>query len=98
MARTRKTYTAAFKAKVALAALKGDKTGSQLASEHEVHPTLITTWKKQLLDGAEALFGAAPQPDAKDAQQRESQLFEEIGRLKFELDWVKKKICLARLS
>jgi transposase len=91
MARTRKTYTAAFKAKVALATLKGDKTAAQVASEFGVHPTLLTAWKKQLLDGAEALFGSSAKPDTKDTEAREAQLFEEIGRLKFELDWVKKK-------
>ncbi len=91
MARTRKTYTAAFKVKVALAALKGDKTLAQLASEHSVHANLITAWRKQLLEGAEGLFGSSTKPDSKDTETREAQLFEEIGRLKFELDWVKKK-------
>ena len=56
MARKRKSHTATFKAQVALAALKGDKTVSELASVHSVHPTMIHTWKKQLLDNAEELF------------------------------------------
>src|SRR5450631_3805883 len=56
MARKRKSHTATFKAQVALAAVKGDKTVSELASLHGVHPTMIHTWKKQLLDNAEEIF------------------------------------------
>lgn len=91
MAPKRKTHTAAFKAQVALAALKGDKTVNELASQHGVHPTLIHTWKKQLLAGAEDLFGNGRQVVAKDHEAVEAQLYEQIGRLKMELDWVKKK-------
>src|SRR5215212_5276605 len=91
MALKRKTHTAGFKAQVALAALKGDKTVNELASQHGVHPTLIHTWKKQLLAGAEDLFGNGRQGAAKDHEAVEAQLYEQIGRLKMELDWVKKK-------
>jgi transposase len=91
MAGKRKTHTPAFKAQVALAALKGDKTVAELASQHSVHPTLIHGWKKQLLAGAEGLFGSPPQPDDKATAALQSQLYEQIGRLKMELDWVKKK-------
>jgi hypothetical protein len=63
----------------------------RLLMANTTNTALLTAWKKQLLDGAAGLFGQPAQPDAKDAQQREAQLFEEIGRLKFELDWVKKK-------
>jgi transposase-like protein len=56
MGRKRKSHTAAFKAQVALAAVRGEKTISELAALHGVHPTLITTWKKQLVDNAEELF------------------------------------------
>ncbi len=58
MAGKRKSHSAAFKAQVALAALKGDKTINELASQHGVHPTLIHGWKKQLLTGAEAVFAS----------------------------------------
>ena len=86
----RKQHTAAFKAQVALAALKGDKTVNEVAAQFGVHPTLIHDWKKKLLAGAAAVFeGGAKAAPAADAQQAE--LFEQIGRLKMELEWVKKK-------
>jgi putative transposase len=97
MARKRNSYTAAFKAQVALAALRGDKTVNELASQHGVHPTLIHDWKKLLLAGAEGLFTGPAKADAQLAQAREVELFEQIGRLKMELEWLKKK-CPTPLS
>jgi transposase-like protein len=91
MGRKRKTHTAAFKAQVALAALKGDKTVSELASQHGVHPTLIHTWKKQLLGNAEDLFKGPGRAAAADHEALQAQLYEQIGRLQVELDWAKKK-------
>jgi transposase-like protein len=97
MARKRKTHSAAFKAQVALAALKQDKTVNELASQYGLHPTLIHTWKKQLLAGAEQLFlGGTGKVAALDHEVLQAQLYEQIGRLSFELDWVKKKA--ARLA
>jgi transposase-like protein len=87
----RKSYTAAFKAQVALAALKGDKTVAELVSQHGVHATLIHAWKKQLLAGAETVFADGVRATNVDAEALQAQLFQEIGRLKVELDWVKKK-------
>src|SRR5207248_10777295 len=87
----RKQHTAAFKAQVALAALKGDKTVNELASQYGVHPTLIHTWKKQLLAGADQVFGNGRQPAAADAEAEKAELFEQIGRLKMEREWLKKK-------
>lgn len=90
MARKRKSHTSAFKAQVALAAVKGDRTINELASHFGVHPTLIHGWKKQLLSGAEAVFA----PGAKTSGPQEDktvELFEQIGRLKMELEWLKKK-------
>jgi transposase len=86
----RQRHTAAFKAQVALAAIKGDKTVNEVAAQFGVHPTLIHDWKKKLLAGAAAVFeGSAKAAPAADTQQAE--LFEQIGRLKMELEWVKKK-------
>lgn len=91
MARKRKSHTAAFKAQVALAALKGDKTVGELASLHGVHPTLIHAWKKQLLSNVEELFQGGAKTSAGEHEALEAQLYEQIGRLKTELDWLKKK-------
>ena len=93
MAGKRKQHTAAFKAQVALAALKGDKTVNELASQYGVHPTLIHDWKRQLLAGAEQVFGnGARAGTAADAEAQKAQLFEQIGRLKMGLEWLKKKV------
>ena len=92
MAGKRKNHTAAFKAQVALAALKGDKTVNELAGQFAVHPTLIHAWKKQLLAGAEVVFANGVKVDTAGAEARQAELFEQIGRLKMELEWVKKKV------
>ena len=94
MGRPRKKHTAALKAQVALAAFKGDKTVSELASQHDVHPTLIHAWKKQLLAGVANLFSNGSKAAAEDHEAVQAQLYEQIGRLKMELDWVKTKAAL----
>ena len=88
----RKIYAAGFKSKVDLAALKSDRTVNQLAGQFDVHPTQIHAWKKQLLDGAEAIFANGARVAAADAEAREAELYEQIGRLKMELEWMKKKV------
>jgi transposase-like protein len=93
-AKKRQRHTAAFKAQVALAAVKGDRTVNELASQHGVHPTLIHSWKKQLLGNAEDLFSPGSKNAAVDHEALQAQLYEQIGRLKMELDWVKKKSAL----
>ena len=87
----RQKHTAAFKAQVALATLKGDRTVNELAGHYGVHPTLIHTWKKQLLTGVETVFASTAKADAVDAEARQAELYEQIGRLQMELAWVKKK-------
>ena len=91
MAGKRKHHTAAFKAQVALAAVRGDRTVNELAGQFGVHPTLIHAWKKQLIAGAERACANGAKSDAADAEARQAELFEQIGRLKMELEWVKKK-------
>jgi putative transposase len=92
MAGKRKQHSAAFKAQVALAALKGDKTINELAGRFEIHPTLIHGWKKQLLSGADQVFSTGVRADAAAAEAEKAELFEQIGRLKMELEWLKKKV------
>ncbi len=96
MAGKRKLHMAAFKARVALAALKGDRTVNELAGQFDVHPTLIHAWKKQLLAGAEEVFSGPAKAAAVAAEARQAELFEQIGRLKMELEWLKKKAAVFR--
>jgi transposase len=91
MARKRKSYAAGFKVQVAVAALKEDRTINELASKFDVHPTLIHGWKKQLLAGAESIFSDGAKSAAVDAEAVQAELYEQIGRLKMELEWLKKK-------
>ena len=91
MAKKRKQYSNEFKFKVALEAIKGVKTISQLAGDYNLHPTQIGNWKKQLLREGSAVF-ARPNSQAKrDRETKETELYEQIGRLKMELEWLKKK-------
>jgi transposase-like protein len=83
-------HTASFKAQVALAAVKGDRTINELASHYGVHPTNIHAWKKQLLSGAEEVFANGSKVSA-DGEAIQAELYEQIGRLQMELAWVKKK-------
>jgi transposase-like protein len=91
MAKKRRIFTAAYKAKVALAAAKGDKTLSELAGQYGVYPNQISAWKKQLVEQLPELFEDGRRRREPDADVERSQLYEEIGRLKVELDWLKKK-------
>ena len=81
---------AGFKAKVALAAFKGDKTLAQLAHEYSAHTTQISTWKQRLLEGASELFEDRRRKRVAEETPVED-LYEQIGRLKMELEWLKKK-------
>jgi putative transposase len=91
MARKRRSFSEAFKAKVALAACRGDKTTAQLAAEYEVHVGQITAWKKQLLEGAPGLFQDGRRKGAAEEPRSDEELYEQIGRLKMEVEWLKKK-------
>jgi len=87
----KKRYTASYKAKVALEAIKGLKTISEIASEYEVHPNQVSKWKRQLHDGLEDVF-ADPRRSGHSEEKEKDRLYQEIGRLKVELDWLKKKL------
>jgi len=88
----RKKYSSEFKAKVALEALKGEDTLSSIASKYGIHPNQISTWKKQLRFGMKEIFKDGRKKTSEHTDELESKLYEEIGRLKFELDWLKKKL------
>lgn len=90
MSRKRRTLSAQFKARVALAAIKGDKTLSELARQYAVHPTQIGQWKTRLLDGAAEVFQDGRRK-ADQEQANAEELYEQIGRLKMEVEWLKKK-------
>ena len=81
-----------FKAKVAIEAVKGIKTLSELATEYKVHPNQISTWKKQLLMNAEELFASGKKRKAKTEEELTAPLYEEIGRLKMDIKWLEKKL------
>lgn len=92
MARKRKAYAPPFKAAVALAAVKGDRTVAELAGHFGVHPTLIQAWKKQLLGGAAAVFTPGHPVADPAAEAKQAELYEQLGRLQMELAWLKKKV------
>lgn len=92
MKNERKKFSTSFKAKVALEAVKGLKTISQIATEHKVHTTQVNAWKKQLLDNADSLFERQGRKSTPSAEEVATPLYEEIGRLKMENKWLAKKL------
>jgi transposase len=87
----RKNFTGAQKAKIALEAVKGQKTVAQIAQEFGVHPTQVSVWKKELLENAGSLFEGKRGPKPTNEQSDPERLFAKIGQLNMELDWLKKK-------
>ena len=85
--RPRRNHSPAFKAKVALAAIRGEKTMSELAEQFDVHPNQISTWREQLLEGASDVFGGAEKPEATPAIDVKS-LHAKIGQLALENDFL----------
>ena len=88
--KNRKTFTAQFKAKVALEAIRGTRTVNEIAQEFGVHPTQVSQWKKELQESAAGVFDGKRGPKPVDSSSSEDRLYTEIGRLKVELDWLKK--------
>ena len=87
----RKTYSGKFKGKVAIEAIKEEKTLAELASQYEVHPTQIKAWKQQMLEHVEELFVDNRRKHDKDQAELLDELYKQIGQLKVELEWMKKK-------
>lgn len=90
----RKQFSAEFKAKVALEALKQKYTINELSTQFSVHPNQIMNWKKQLLKGLPGIFSNGKVVQEKSDEELKSRLYQEIGQLKVELDWLKKKASL----
>ena len=91
MTKKRKKYSQQFKFKVALEAVKELKTINEIASAYDVHPTQIKSWKKQLLAEGPTVFGQNVAQQLREQEARETELYEQIGHLKMELEWLKKK-------
>jgi transposase-like protein len=91
MTKRRRQHTAQFKFRVALEAASEGKTISQIASQYDVHPTLIRNWKKQLISEGAEVFQRATKQKTPEQGVNEAELYEQIGRLKMELEWLKKK-------
>lgn len=91
MVNMRKSYDATFRAKVALEAVKGEHTLAELSGQYSVHPNQIRKWRKQLLESLPDLFSDRRKKKDNDKDELISELYRQIGQLKVELDWLKKK-------
>lgn len=94
--KNRKSFTSQHKAKVALEAIRGSKTLNEIAQEFSVHPTQVGEWKKMLMAQASGIFVTKRGPKREDPSASPERLYSEIGRLKMELDWLKKKSGIGR--
>jgi hypothetical protein len=96
MARIKKVHGEALKAKVALESVRGELTANQIGSRYGVHPTLVNRWRKELIAGAGTIFspsqGTRGARKAAEHDKLVAELFEQIGKLKMELEWLKKKL------
>ena len=96
MKRQRKQYSADLKARIALEAVKGQRTIQEIASHYGIHPGMVTQWKKQLVDSAAEAFSHGKTRDAEAEEQEKAELYQQIGKLQVEVDWLKKKSGLSR--
>jgi putative transposase len=92
MAEQRKRRSAKFKFEIALEAMMESKTVNEIASENGLHPSQVSQWKRQLLEQGPGVFRTGPDQAQREQEIREAELYEQIGRLKMELDWLKKKV------
>ena len=88
---SRKKHSKELKVRIALDAIKGQKTMSELASEYEVHANQISRWKKQLLDAAPDIFILGKDKETKKKEVERDRLYKKVGQLQIEVDWLKKK-------
>jgi transposase len=86
-----KINTAAFKVKIALEAIKGQRTINEIATHYGVHPTMVTQWKKQAIESLPDVFSTRRERDAQEDEALKAELYQQIGQLKVEIDWLKKK-------
>lgn len=94
--RQRKRYSADLKAKIAVEAIKGQRTIQEIASHYEVHPNQVTQWKRQVLEGVADVFSNGRARADEADEQLKAELYQQIGKLQMELDWLKKKSGLSR--
>jgi putative transposase len=92
MAVKRRRFSGQFKAKVAIEAIKGQRTVAELAGQYQVHPNQISQWKRQLLDAADQVFGARSANERQQQEELTARLYQQIGQLKVELDYLQKKL------
>ncbi len=88
----RKKHDAKFKSRVALEAIKGEKTVAEIASEYKIHPNMVTQWKKKALGNMSEVFEKGDNKKEKDFENEKDQLYKEIGKMKIENEWLKKKL------
>ncbi len=91
MGRTRRRFNSAFKAKVALESVRGNKTLAELSQSYQVHPNAISNWRKQLLENLPEIFDGKRGPKPKETEELTDRLYQQIGKLQVELEWLKKK-------
>jgi len=91
MGKQRKKHSAALKAKVAVEAIMCKETINEIATKHEVHPNMVSRWKQEALDGMSDIFSIRRDKKAKEDEATQDELYKQIGQLKVEVDWLKKK-------
>lgn len=96
MKRQRKQYSADLKARIAVEAVKGQRTIQEIASHYSIHPNQVTQWKKQLVEGAAEIFSNGKMHAGEADDPMKAELYQQVGKLQMELDWLKKKSGLSR--